>query len=86
MNTLQILQELFIKQIDLSTGNHNILIVLSSVKIPEQNSIMPDSFMLYPNYPNPFNSSTKIRYDIPKEIHIKMILYDVTGKICNEDY
>ena len=38
---------------------------------------------LYPNFPNPFHSSTMIYYDIPdadKEQHIRMIVYNIQGK------
>jgi hypothetical protein len=75
---------IILKQIYLSPGNHNILMVLSSVKIPEQNSLIPGYYMLYPNFPNPFNSSTKISFDIPKEIYVKIVLYDVSGKVVME--
>ena len=29
-------------------------------------NIPPESYALYPNYPNPFNPTTKIKYQIPK--------------------
>lgn len=32
------------------------------------------------NYPNPFNPSTIIRYSIPQNLHVKLVVYDVTGK------
>lgn len=39
----------------------------------------PD-FELYQNYPNPFNPETKIQYNIPKDGHIKIVIYDLLGK------
>ena len=39
----------------------------------------PEGFYLS-NYPNPFNPSTVIRYSIPKDLHVKLVVYDVTGK------
>jgi hypothetical protein len=35
------------------------------------------------NTPNPFNTSTRIRYSIPKGSNGQIIIYDVTGKIVN---
>jgi uncharacterized delta-60 repeat protein len=49
----------------------------SSIKLP---SSLPISFALYKNYPNPFNASTTIRYEIPKAAWVKIILYDLQGR------
>ena len=32
------------------------------------------------NYPNPFNPSTTIAYNIPKDGHVKLAVYDLLGK------
>ena len=44
------------------------------------NSELPKEFRLYNNYPNPFNPSTKIKFDIPKSSYVKLIVYDVLGR------
>lgn len=44
----------------------------------EQN--VPDVFALRHNYPNPFNPVTRIDYDIPKDVHVKMEIYNVLGQ------
>ena len=41
---------------------------------------MPLDFMLYPNYPNPFNAGTEIRYDLPLEKHVRLVIYNVLGQ------
>ncbi len=46
---------------------------------PLQNNI-PSSFVLYQNYPNPFNPATSIKFDIPKTSHVKIVIYDISGK------
>ncbi len=46
--------------------------------------LIPEKFNLYNNYPNPFNPSTKIRFDIPVQSLVKISIYDFTGrKILN---
>ncbi|MDP2208531.1 MAG: T9SS type A sorting domain-containing protein [Bacteroidota bacterium] len=37
-------------------------------------------FILYPNYPNPFNASTIIRYDVSTSIHVHIAVYDLLGR------
>jgi hypothetical protein len=34
---------------------------------------------LFPNYPNPFNNSTVIRYHLPKSSDIRLSIYDING-------
>ncbi|MCK4339512.1 MAG: T9SS type A sorting domain-containing protein [Candidatus Cloacimonetes bacterium] len=38
-------------------------------------------FKLYPNYPNPFNSSTVIHYYIPKYNRVKISIYNIRGQM-----
>ena len=40
----------------------------------------PTEFRLYTNYPNPFNPSTSIRFNLPKTSNAKLIIYDILGK------
>jgi len=40
----------------------------------------PNFYRLYNNYPNPFNPMTKIRYDLPKNGFLKLVVFDVQGK------
>ncbi|HUI29381.1 MAG TPA: FG-GAP-like repeat-containing protein [Candidatus Acidoferrales bacterium] len=41
----------------------------------------PKEFALFQNYPNPFNPSTMINYDIPKNAYVKVVIYDVLGRV-----
>lgn len=41
---------------------------------------IPSNYSLFQNTPNPFNPETKIKYEIPKSVHVKLVVYDATGK------
>jgi hypothetical protein len=40
----------------------------------------PTAFALHQNFPNPFNPSTVIAYDVPVSGHIKVEVYDASGR------
>jgi len=44
-----------------------------------ENTLNPSEFMLYDNYPNPFNPSTTIRYSIPEASFTTLSVYDALG-------
>ncbi len=41
---------------------------------------IPKAFRLYQAYPNPFNPTTTIMYDLPKKSHVTLAIYDVLGR------
>jgi hypothetical protein len=45
--------------------------------------IIPDKYSLGQNYPNPFNPSTSIKFGLSKSGIVKLIVYDVTGKVIS---
>ncbi len=40
----------------------------------------PKEFVLYPNFPNPFNPATTIRYGIPKPCHVSLKVFNMLGQ------
>ena len=42
--------------------------------------LTPDNFSINPLYPNPFNQSVSIRYDIPLDSKIELNIYNIYGK------
>jgi hypothetical protein len=47
---------------------------------PIVQSEVPNKFALEQNYPNPFNPSTSIKYSLPKQSWVKIVIYDVLGR------
>ncbi len=48
--------------------------------VKEIRNNIPIEYSMSNAYPNPFNPSTKIRFDIPRISHIKLIVYDILGR------
>ena len=40
----------------------------------------PKDFALYPAYPNPFNPTTTLQYDLPEDATVKIMIYDIMGR------
>ena len=41
---------------------------------------IPKDFVLYPNYPNPFNPTTTLKYDLPEDALVNITIYDMMGR------
>jgi len=42
---------------------------------------IPKEFKLYENYPNPFNPSCTIKFDLPKAEAVKLVIYNTIGQV-----
>jgi len=43
-------------------------------------STLPSEFNLFQSFPNPFNAQTLIIYEIPKEVHVTITVFDALGQ------
>ncbi len=50
------------------------------IGISSNNGIIPKSFALYQNYPNPFNPATQIKFDVARQVNVKISVFDVIGR------
>jgi peptidoglycan/xylan/chitin deacetylase (PgdA/CDA1 family) len=48
--------------------------------VGKNTGVTPRSLNLYQNYPNPFNPVTKVRYSIPVDSEVSLIVYDMLGR------
>ena len=42
--------------------------------------LLPEVYALHQNYPNPFNPITTLRYDLPEQANVNIIIYDMLGR------
>jgi len=52
-------------------------IMLARIELDAQ---LPHILVLYPNYPNPFNPVTTLRYDLPETGLVTITIYDMLGR------
>ena len=48
------------------------------------NNTPVNGFRLYDNYPNPFNPSTTIKFEIPDKSYVTLKIFDVNGRVVAE--
>lgn len=69
----------FYYQKGITIGNVYTFNPLDALGIKNENHA-PLSFALFPNYPNPFNPSTQIRFSLAKAVDAKLTIFNVLGQ------
>jgi len=55
-------------------------IAANTVNIVVRVDEKPTTFVLYPAYPNPFNPSTTIQFEVYEKSHVRLVIYDILGR------
>jgi len=77
VNTLQV------EEYSMSEANFTdrTLIITENLSIENtQSGLMPDAYLLYQNFPNPFNPVTTITYQIPQYDRVNIAIYNIKGQ------
>ncbi len=59
-------------------SNLAIVAVLTKIEVVD---LIPDEYSLSQNYPNPFNPSTRVKYGIPSESRVRIVIYNSLGEV-----
>ena len=64
----------------LGNSHFTVNISYSEMGTDNEEHTMPIQYALHQNYPNPFNPITTLRYDIPENSYVTIIIYDMLGR------
>jgi hypothetical protein len=73
-------QSYFLSNARLAIGSLAVLAVIDSVATGITEGSVPDNFILYEPYPNPFNPAISIEYVLPRSEKVKAEVYDLLGQ------
>jgi len=63
-----------------ATESKTTIIHLAGASAVDQTEGTKPAFALWQNRPNPFNPATTIHYSVPEQTHVRLIVYDISGR------
>ena len=74
----------FVDIILADTDGNSIAVDIQSFDISNSSNLLPVKTELTDAYPNPFNPSATIKYDLANDGHVEIMVYDATGRLVTE--
>lgn len=65
-------------------SDHVFFVVMPPASTNRERSAFPGTLALYPNYPNPFNPETTLRFFLPNKGLVRLVIYDLQGHLVKE--
>jgi len=76
--TVEALRGIRLEGVQLNEGQ--VVVTLANDGRPD----VPTAYALHPNFPNPFNPETTIRYDVPMPGRVSVVVYNLSGQRVRE--
>jgi len=62
------------------SANRSYTLILEQLSVPGMDETMPTVFYMAPNYPNPFNSGTTVKFGLPQPADVEVSVWDMHGR------
>jgi len=62
------------------TGDNRVIYVNRYEYLSTESEGIPTEFALHENYPNPFNPTTTLRFDLPEASNLTLTIYNMLGQ------
>ncbi len=53
----------------------------TATPVEDNSNTVPDHYKLYASYPNPFNATTAIQYDLPQSASVRLLILNIHGQL-----
>ena len=61
-------------------GDKKVIYIRQYEYLSTLDSQIPNDFALHENYPNPFNPTTTLRFDLPEISDVNLVIYNMLGQ------